>query len=331
MSDLEKSLRKVNSAGWEGTPLAPGSRFNPITYEDKVIKALRPKSILDRVANLKFTDNIECGAPTARISEPEGYVQPIEEDGQMKPQEFEYGCETFMDIEYGFGCLRKMSKEQKNKFMCNDPAYMNMLMGADTKEGSLILEKVVLKIMRSSVHASNKGLNAGVTSGIYNMGSPANSCPWNPETAEESFQDAKMIFNEWNIDADEQGMSAPFAIGHPFIEKAMMNNDRLSSYFHMGNCLTTCPRVSGAMQNMIYGFDVIKTPCLGSIEVDGITRYPILFGFKDATDVVVEFEQVDRDYPIIGDRSYIYEKWWDFGVKVWDGRKLAIKWVHLEE
>lgn len=328
MSTAEK-VRKVNSAGFEGTPLAPGSRFNPVTYEDRVIKALRPTSVLDRVAQLSFVDNVDCGVPRARISEPQGHVQPLEEDGQLKPQEYEYGCETFMDVEYGFACLRKMSKEQKRKFECNDPAYLQMLMNADVKEGSLVLEKVILNLMVAGVNGNNQGLASGVVSGHYNMGSPTNPIVWTPDSAEEIFQNAKMIFNEWNIDTEMSGLGAPFAIGQPFIEKAMLNNDRLAAYYQMGNCVA-CPRVSGAIQTPIYGFDVIKTPCLPKYVLDGQTVYPILFGYRDSTEVIVEFEQVNRDYPIVGDRSYFYEKYWDFGAKVWDGRKLAVAWIVLE-
>lgn len=328
-NSLIQKAKKVNSAGWEGTPLAPGSRFNPIRYEDKVIRALRPTSVLDRVANLSFTDNIQCGAPKARMTEPQGYVQAIEEDGKLKPQEFEYTCEEYMDIEYGLGCLRKMSKEQKQKFQCNNSAYFDTLMKADILEGRLVLEKIVLAIISSEVAAKNQGLKAGVISGCYNMGSCANPIIWNADSAEELFQNAKMIFNEWNLDTQMPGLGSPFALGPAFMEKAMFQNERLASYYHMGNCVA-CPRVTGAMQNKIYGFDVIQTPCLPTCELDGSTIYPIIFGFKDATEVIVEFEQVEHDYPIVGDRSYFYEKWWDFGAKVWDGRQLAIAWIQLE-
>lgn len=329
MAGQADKVRKVNSAGWEGTPLQPGSRFNPITYEDKVIKALRPASVLDRVADLSFVDNVECGVPKARISEPQGYVQPIEEDGQLKPQEFEYGCETYMDVEYGFGCLRKMSKEQKRKFECNDPSYMRMLMEADTKEGRLVLEKTILCLMTAGVNGKNQGLGAGVVSGCYNMGSPTNPIVWGPDAAEDIFQNAKMIFNEWNIDTEMPGLGSPWALIQPFMEKAMLNNDHLVSYYHQGSCVA-CPRVSGAINTPIYGFDFMKTVCLPTYNLDGQAVYPILFGFKSATEVVVEFEQVNRDYPNVGDRSFIYEKWWDFGAKVWDGRMLAIAWVTVE-
>lgn len=326
---LIQKVRKVNSAGWEGTPLAPGSRFNPINYQDKVIRALRPTSVLDRVAMLSFVDNVQCGTPKARMTEPQGYVQPIEEDGQLKPQEFEYTCETFMDIEYGFGCLRKMSKEQKDKLACNDSSYIDTLMKADVLEGRLVLEKVVLAIIASEVNAKNQGLKAGVTSGCYNMGSPSNPIVWDANSAEEIFQNAKMIFNEYNLETEMDGLGRPFALGHPFIEKAILNNDRLVSYYHMGNCVA-CPRVVGAIKTPIYGFDIIKTPCLPTYELDGSTVYPIIFGFQDATEVVVEFEQIEHEYPHPGDRSYYYEKWWDFGVKVWDGRQLAIAWIQVE-
>lgn len=327
--NIQDKVRKVNSAGWEGTPLQPGSRFNPITYQDKVIRALRPKSVLDRVANLSFVDNIQCGAPTSRISEPEGYVQPIEEDGQLKFQDFEYGCETMMDIEYGFGTMRKLSKEQKQKFDCNDPAYLSMLMDADGKEGKLVLEKVVLSLMVAGVNGNNQGLSAGVVGNCYNMGTPTNPIIWTPDSAEEIFQNAKMIFNEYNLDTELDGLGRPWAVGYPFIEKAMFNNDRLMSYYHQGTCVA-CPRVSGAIKNSIYGFDVMKTPCLPSYSLDGNKVYPVMFGYQDATDVVVEFEKVDREYPFVGDRSYVYENWWDFGAKVWDGRKLAVAWVTQE-
>lgn len=324
-ANVEK-LRKVSSAGWEGTPLQPGSRFNPIKYEDKVIKALRPTTVLDRVSNLSFVDNVQCGNPRARISEPSGYVQPIEEDGQMKPQEFEYGCEEYMDVEYGFGTLRKMSKEQKQKFECNDPKYLEMLMKADTIEGRLVLEKLGLAIMVAGVNGNNQGLNAGVESGSYNMGSPANPIVWTPDSAEEIFQDAKMIFNEYNLETEMPGADAPFAIGPTFMEKAIFNNDRLSSYYQQGSCIS-CPRITGRFEQTLYGMEMFKTPCLPSYKVDGRVIRPILFGFQEATDVIVEFEQVDRIYPTIGDRSYIYEKWWDVGIKVWDGRQLAIAWI----
>lgn len=329
LNQIAESVRKVNSAGWEGTPLQPGSRFNPISYENKVIQALRPTTVLERVANLSFVDNVQCGYPRARISEPQGYVSPIEEDGQLKPQEFEYGCEEFMDIEYGFGCLRKMSKEQKQKFECNDPGYLDMLMKADVKEGRLVLEKVVLSLIVAGVNGKNQGLTAGVSSGCYNMGSPFNPITWTPDSAEEIFQNAKMIFNEFNLETEMSGLGSPWAMGHPFIEKAFFNNDRISSYYHQGGCVA-CPRVTGAIGVPIYGFDVIKTPCLPSYNIDGKTVYPLVFGFRDATDVIVEFEQVDRTYPIVGDRSYFFEKWWDFGAKVWDGRKLAIAWITIE-
>ena len=328
-SNLINKVRKVSSAGWEGTPLAPGSRFNPVKYEDKVIQALRPKSVLERVAELAFVDNVQCGAPKARMTEPQGYVQPIEEDGQLKPQEFEYACEEYMDIEYGFGCLRKMSKEQKQKLQCNDPKYVDTLMKADVLEGRLVLEKVVLAIMTSEVNSHNQGLTAGVVSGAYNMGTPTNPIIWNADTAEEIFQNAKMIFNEYNLETEMEGLGAPFALGQPFIEKAMLQSDNLSSYMQMGNCVA-CPRIVGAIRTPIYGFDVIKTPCLPSYVVDGLPVYPIIFGYQDATEVLVEFEQIEHEYPTPGDRSYYYEKWWDFGVKVWDGRKLAIAWIQLE-
>lgn len=326
---LLDKVRKVSSAGFEGTPLQPGSRFNPIRYEDKVIRALRPTSVLERIANLSFVDNVQCGTPKARMTEPQGYVQPIEEDGQLKPQEFEYACEEYMDIEYGFGCLRKMSKEQKAKFKCNDATYLDTLMKADVQEGRLVLEKVVLAIMTSDVDAKNQGLTAGVESGCYNMGSPSQPIIWNSDTAEEIFQNAKMIFNEYNLETQLDGLGAPFALGPTFIEKAMLQNDRLSAYYQMGNCVA-CPRVTGSIKTPIYGFDVIMTPCLPKYTLDGNTVYPILFGFRDATEVVVEFEQIEHEYPHPGDRSYYYEKWWDFGVKVWDGRELAIAWIQVE-
>ena len=327
---LENSLRKTNSAGWEGTPLAPGSRFNPISYDARVIRALRPTSIIHRVTNLAFVDNINCGHPTARISEPEGYVQPLSEDGALTPQEFEYGCETYMDVEYGWGCLRKMSKEQKEKFMCNDPAYMQMLMNSDTEEGKLVLEKLVLSIMQGDVGGRNQGLSAGVNTGIYNMGSPTSPIPWTPDNAEEIFQNAKMIFNEYNLDTEMPGMGAPFGLIHPFMEKAMLNNDRLVAYYQLGNCVS-CPRIHGMINTPIYGFEVMKTQCAGQYLLNGLDVYPVLFGFKDATDVKVEFERVDRDYPYVGDRSSVYEKYWDAAVKVWDGRKLALAWVTPEK
>lgn len=329
-TSIADRVRKVSSAGWEGTPLQPGSRFNNITYEDRVIEVLRPKTILDRVANLSFVDNVQCGYPRARISEPQGYVQGLEEDGQPKPQEYEYGCETHMDVEYGFTSLRKLSKEAKQKFECNDPRYLEMLMNADTKEARLVLERLGLYLMVAGVNGRNQGQSAGVTSGCYNLGSPVNPIVWNPESAEEAFQDLLMVFKERNIEVKGMGMEAPFLVGPTFMEKAIYNNDRLTSYYQQGNCVS-CPRITGVLSNTLYGMEMMTSDCLPTYKLDGKTVYPILAGFKHATDVVVEFEQVEKHYHQVGDRSHLFEKYWDIGIKVWDGRYLAVAWIVKED
>lgn len=327
---LEDIFRKKTSAGFYGTPLEPGSRYNPITYEQKMIRALRPTSILGRIAELTFTSNVECGAPKARMTEPIGGIQPAEEDGQLKPQEFDYGCEEFMDIEYSFSCFRKMSKQQKAKLMCHNPGFIQKLMDADIKEGRLLLEKIMLRIMLSSVDKHNQGDSAGAESSCYNMGTPYSPIILTPDSAEDILQNGNSIFEEWNLATEEPGLGAPFVIVPTFFRKFIFNNDRLSSYYHAGNCVA-CPRVSGALKNKVYGFDIITSPCLPKYTLDdGRVVYPMLFGFKEATEVIVEFEQIEHDNPHPGDRSHYYGKYWDWGGKVWDGRQLAVAYITLE-
>lgn len=328
--NLHDKLRKISSAGHSGAPLAPGSRFNQISYEDNVIKTLRPVSVLERVANLTFTDNVDCGSLRARQHEVEGSVQPIEIDGQMKVQDFPFPCEEVMDIEFGMGCFRKLSKEQKRKLECNNQRYLQSVMEADILEARLVLEKTVLGLMTADVDRYNQGVAAGVSTQCYNMGSCSSPITLTPDSIEEIFQRARAIFNEYNIPTGLGGLGAPFAIGHPFIEMAMLSNDKLSSYYHQGSCVS-CPRIDGMIKTPIYGFEVMLTSCLPTCQFNDETVYPILFGFKGATDVIVEFEQIEHDNPHPGDRSHYYGKYWDFGIKVWDPRQLAIAWVRIEK
>lgn len=295
-------------------------RFKDMVYSQRLIRSLIPRLVAMRMFTMTSDQGV-CGNTVARRNQMTGAVQPCEDNGFLKPMDFVYPSEDTMDIEYGCASSRKFSESDEACLMANDEDFIGELLRADEQAAMEVLDSIAIRVALANINKHNKGVNAGRESGLYQFGTPNAPLVLDDSTVEGLLNHMGAALNEWHFMSD----SRPFLITPSFFQPIVLGNERLTSYYHQGNC-NGCPLITGAMENMLFGFEIYQSSCIRSYR-SAKGAYPLIFGYQDQGDISVNFRKRKMKGTVPGDWSVYYESKWDFGVKSWDDRKLGVAWV----
>lgn len=194
---------------------------------------------------------------------------------QLRITEYWYSNFKIDDIDKRHWCnypaVRAMYAEMLGKkfgHQADESLFADMIMGAD---------------------CHNRGNNAGLQCRGYKLGTCEKPQPVSIDDIHLYISSLMGVLEERCDDSTMQ----PFLVVPKCWMHYLRNNERLSSYFHAGNCLPCSPLLTGRVNNEIMGFELMYSDRLPKVTVNGKTGHYILFGYKNATCFARGFERFD--------------------------------------
>lgn len=324
-------MATTSAPGYSG--IQPGTRHDPLRFSQEVIDRLVEQSVTNHI--MFPTDEIgRCGSSVSYRDAATGHIQEIQNNGHNKPNEVPKPAERQLRITDEWSFHDKYSKQDWEKYMCNDPDFIDDRIDANMELGDQELDKRTIAAMIAGVHRDNQGAKAGHKSHSMNLGTWTAPVNLTPENIDKLFLMLHNIFAEWAIKVHGTKLGQPFVLGPVGLATMIHSNPSLSHYDKTG-CPVICQSINGIMPRVINGFDVIETNCMPSYSVPGaggttIMSQPILFGFRKASRYTIDFERRDLMNTVPGDRSVHIEGWWEAGYGVVDNRLLGVAAVRME-
>lgn len=311
-------------------PIQPGSSLNPVQYiRDEKIMRIHNQAITPRVTSFKGFGR--CGTPMNIRHEYTGRerAQEMEHGGVLKPVRVRQPKEEFFMIGDKFGVSLVFPQCDWDRIMANDPALIQEVIEYYQEDTLLSFDTRVIAKIIGEAHRENRGTSAGHRSHALNLGTQANpliidsGAVWTLH-----YNGMQRVLNEAGATSSKSGR-LPFVIHGDGYLPYIKLNDRMSSFYHQGNCMA-CNSVTMADMQVIDGMEYINARCLPTDinTATGDLTYPLLFGYDDAIwagyDVVIQHKEGGH-----GDDNKYIDIYWHFGLKVMDPRKLGVAWVKV--
>ena len=311
-------------------PIQPGSSFNPIQYiRNEKIKRLSYQSITPRVTTFKGFGR--CGDPLSIRHEYIGRerAQEMQHGGLLKPVHVRMPKEVFFMIGDKMGVSLAWTDCDWERIMAHDPAFIQEVINYYQEDTMLSFDSRVIAKIIGEAHQDNRGKRAGHRSHAINLGTQDDPLLISQDSVwAMHYNGMQRVLREHGVttSASNRPMYALHGEGYmPYIAL----NDRMSSFYHRGSCMSCETPTKGEEYN-IDGIDYINSKCLPT-DIDhatGDVTYPILFGFDDAIwagyDVVIQRKEGGH-----GDDNKYIDIYWHLGFKVIDPRRLGVAWVRV--
>ena len=311
-------------------PIQPGSSLNPIQYiRDEKIMRIRDTSITPRVTTFKGFGR--CGVPMNIRHEYIGRdrAQEMQHGGLLKPIRVRQPKEEFFMVGDKFGVSLVWDECQWERIAANDQGFVQEVIEYFQEDTMLAFDSRVISSIMGEAHRENRGANAGHRSKSINLGSQAAPLLINSDSVwTMHYNGMQRVLNEHGAMSSKSGRPMYVLHGDGYLPYIKLN-DRMSSFYHQGNCMS-CNSITMGDVNNVDGVDYINARCLPSdinLATGDIT-YPLLFGYDDAIwagyDVVIQHKEGGH-----GDDNKYIDMYWHFGLKVIDPRKLGVAWVKV--
>lgn len=237
----------------------------------------------------------------------------------------------------------KLAKEQL-ECMNRSPVlmawYRNSLDKAIENGRQSILSRFYMFILANGVHPQNKGMNAGLASQDYVLGTPSNPILLDPdhETSIEDFYSQVRGVLRQMPDAGQPDNEFGKSVENAFVfttaklEDTLMQYKRWNDWNKMGDCVR-CSMMEGSFERMPYGIFHITSRCVAErnckMGQDTMKSYPVLFGKRyQGAKAAIRVE--NRSWESQDGESIFFRTNFYFHIHVYDCRNMGLAWITLK-
>lgn len=309
-------------------PVAPGSSLNPIQYiRTEKIERIRKQSVLPRISVFKGFG--KCGTPMNIRHEYESRdrAQELEHGGILKPIQVRQPREQTFMIGDMMGVSLAWPDCNWQKIMAHDPGFIQEVIDHYQDDTMLSFDSRAFAKIIGEASSHNRNNRAGYRSHQINLGTKNNPLHVDSDSIWGQHHMMPRVMREHGATSSKTGRRMYAIINEGFLEHIALN-DRLSSYYHNGQCHQCQSPVMDEIRE-IGKIDYIISQCLPVIHDGGSLIYPILFGYDDALwagyDVEIHRKEGGR-----GDNNKYIDIYWHFGLKLIDPRKVGVMWVKVD-
>ena len=309
-------------------PITPGSSLNPLMYmRSEKIERIKRDSILSRISTFKGFG--KCGQAMAVRHEFDARdgVQELEHGGVMKAQRVIQPRDEVFMIGDQFGTLLAWPECDWMRIMDNDPEYINEVTDAYHEKSMLAFDSRAMAKLIGEAHPKNRGPMAGILSSQINLGTSLVPLTVDPAKVWHMHHAMKRVMEEHAATSSKTGRKMYAIVREGFLENIALN-DRLSSYYHNGQC-HTCVSPTMGESRTVDGIEYIKSTCLPYRMEGGSMVYPIIFGWDDALWFGMDWA-LNRKEGGPGDNNKYLELYWHLGLKLHLPRKVGVMWVKVD-
>lgn len=266
-----------------GYPQYSNPLNNPI-ISDEIIERFYCTSVVPAIANTKYEGEFQKGGDTVIFITPGRVtVRPYHKDQVLKYDTFEFGTRSVcIDKMHYFG-LKIDDVDKFNSPMW--PKYEQMFKDAAARRFSEMIECDVLGNLPAEAHCKNRGVNAGCSSGSYNLGDTGQPASLTSDNVVEILTYAQAVLDEQCIPAEGRWIVVPPAI------KPVILNSSLGCVQCTGD--DTTPLYNGEIPGMIAGFKIYVSNFLPRVFDPGVNAWAwnMPFGYKDSILFATQMEQ----------------------------------------
>lgn len=266
-----------------GYPQFSNPLNNPI-ISDEIIEKFYCTSVVPAISNTKYEGEFKKGGDTVIFVTPGRVsVRPYTKDQVLKYDTFEFGTRSIcIDKMHYFG-LKIDDVDKFNSPMW--PKYEAMFKDAAARRFSEMIECDVLGNLPAEAHCKNRGVNAGCSSGSYNLGDTGQPVSITSANVVETLTEMQAVLDEQCIPAEGRWVVIPTAL------KPVILNSPLGSTYLTGDSVT--PLYNGELPGMIAGFKLYVSNFLPRVFDPGVNAwaYNIPFGYQDSLLFATQMEQ----------------------------------------
>jgi len=291
------------------------------------IARIRRDSILSRISIFKGIGR--CGQAMAVRHEfdTRDGLQELEFGGITKAQRVLQPREEMFMIGDQFSALLAWPECDWMKIMANDPDYIREVVDAYHENTMLAYDSRALAKLIGEAHPKNRGPQAGILSGQINLGTSLAPLAVDSAKVWHQHYAMKRVMEEHAATSSSTGLRMYAVVREGFLEHIALN-DRLSSYYHNGQC-HTCESPTVGESRMVDGIEYIKSTCLPYRQEGGSIVYPIIFGWDDALWYGGDWA-LNRKEGGPGDNNKYLELFAHLGLKLHLPRKVGVMWVRVD-
>jgi len=305
-----------------------GTRMNPIEYirAEKIMR-LQKEAMFSRIT--KTMGFGTCGQALSIRHEfsPMERAQKTNHGGILKPVDVIVPKEEIFTINDMQGIMLRWTQCNWDKIQAYDPGFINEVITAYQDDTALAYDTRVFTKIISEASPYNRGMNAGRTSRNIKLGTRENPLSTTPDSVWAQHRMISRVLSENSVRGSSTGRPIFAIVPEGFLDYIALS-DRLSSYYHRGNCIR-CDSTAMSEMHMVDNIEYMVSKCTFRIFDGDDIIAPIMFGYDDAVWSAYDFQmEYKKGGP--GDSNQYIEMYWHNGLKVIQPEKLGVMWVRLK-
>jgi len=228
-------------------PQYSGNLITPIVSSD-LIGRFHERTIFGAISNNNYIGQLSKGGDQITFyREPHVIVRDHIKDGKIKHDVLE--AENFtLVIDRAKEFSVKMAQVDEYQ-MQNWNMFKSALLNSAAQQLAEQIDRDILSSIYAKVDIANRGVNAGVESGAYNLGEAGNPVPVTSANFTEVLTELNAVLSEWSVPREGRYVVLPV------VGETVALNSEIRRADIMGNG-PSAPLLNGKLPGKIAGFDV---------------------------------------------------------------------------
>jgi len=265
-----------------GYPQYAGNLIHPMFGQD-LIEEFYCTTVFGEITTTDYIgDLVSCGDQITFWSEPQVQVRDHVKDGTIQHDTIESKPIT-LTIDKAKEFSVKMAKVDQ-KQMCNWDTFRESMLRSASRRSAEVIDCEILSEIYADAHPANRGANAGVCTGGYNLGEVGAPLEIDKDNVLDILLNMQAVFDEQCVPQENRWVVVP-----PKMKNVILASDLRSVCF---SGLSQSTTINGRMPDSMAGFDVYVSNRLAT-DVDPGTNRPVvnmIAGWKGSTVFASQLE-----------------------------------------
>ncbi|WP_044977972.1 hypothetical protein [Taylorella asinigenitalis] len=277
-------------------------------YSDMMLMRAYCSFVTGDITTVKYTGKLKnCGDQIKFPVQPRVQINDYHKNATLVPQEPEITHKTLVVDQGKYFNIKIDDVDAKQ--ICEFEAFKNSLLESAVLSMKQALDEEVLMKMAMEAHPRNKGMNAGIKSGITNLGEAGNPVQITAANIIDVIGRLRIVLREscrW-----QDGKM--FIVIPDIFAGALYGSDLKAAYL---TGAAKSPILNGKIESQILGFDVYFSNEVPTVhdEAANKTAYWIIAGNRDATGFAQQIDKQDI-VPVPNSFGKFYRGLWVYGHK----------------